>query len=178
MSRIGQKKITIPNGIDVNLTGNVLSVNGPKDQLSMTIHDQLDVRIETPHIYVTRKDDSQKSRALHGLDRSLIANMIQGVSSGYIKEMEIQGVGFKASVQGRNASFSIGFSNPLELMIPDGVDMKVKDNVNILISGADKQKVSNFAARVKSLSPVEPYKGKGIRFKGEIVKRKVGKTVA
>ena len=104
--------------------------------------------------------------------------MIEGVSSGYIKELEIKGVGFKASVQDKNAVFSVGFSNSLKLTVPDGVDMTVKDNVNILISGADKQKVSNFAARVKSLSPVEPYKGKGIRFKGEIVKRKVGKTVA
>lgn len=178
MSRIGQKKITIPNGIDVNLAGNVLSVNGPKGKLSLTIHDQLDVKIESPHIYVTRKDDLPKSRALHGLDRSLIANMIEGVSSGYIKEMEIKGVGFKASVQGGNAIFSLGFSNSLELTIPDGVDMKVNANVNILISGADKQKVSNFAARVKSLFPAEPYKGKGIRFKGEIVRHKVGKTVA
>jgi len=178
MSRIGQKEIEVPSGVEVNLSGNVLSVKGPKGDLSMTVHDQIEVRVEGSCVYVTRKNDAPKLKALHGLNRSLIANMIEGASKGYVRELEIQGVGFKAAVQDKKAIFALGFSSPFELAIPDGVGMEVHNNVNVVISSADKQMVGDFAARVKSLYPAEPYKGKGIRFKGESVRRKVGKTVA
>jgi len=178
MSRVGNKPIAIPAGVDVKQNGTVLSVKGPKGALTITILDGLQVRMDQGVLTLAQDRPEQDLGPQHGLYRSLIANMIQGVSKGYVKEMEIQGVGFKASVQGKKMLFSLGFSKPVEMEIPPDIDVKVNENVMLVISGPDKQQVGNMAAGIKALYPAEPYKGKGIRFKGEHVRRKVGKTVA
>ncbi len=178
MSRIGNQAIAVPQSVNVTISGGSVLVKGGKGDLSLALADGIEAKIEEGCVKVSRKNDEQKSRALHGLMRALIANMIEGVSNGYVKELQIEGVGFKASVQGAKASFSLGFSSPVELDVPKGIDLKVVDNVNIVVSGADRQSVGDFSARIKGLCPAEPYKGKGVRFKGEYVRRKVGKTVA
>lgn len=178
MSRIGQKAVAVPSGVDAKWNGSVLSVKGPKGALFITLPPEFQVRIEQESVSVIPTHPEQDLGARHGLYRSLVANMVVGVSRGYVKELEIQGVGFKASVQGRKAVFSLGYSTPAEIEIPAGIDVKVTENVNVVISGPDKQQVGDLAARLKALYPAEPYKGKGIRFKGEHVRRKVGKTVA
>lgn len=178
MSRIGKKPVDIPKGVEVKVEGGLISVKGPKGSLSMTVNPLVGVQVEGSLIKVAKKQETELTGPVHGMVRSLIANMVKGVSEGYSKALEIQGVGFKSAVQGRKLTFSLGFANPLELAIPEGLDVKVADGVNIAVSGADKQMVGDFAARIRSLYPAEPYKGKGIRFKGEQVRRKVGKTVA
>jgi large subunit ribosomal protein L6 len=178
MSRVGKQPVAIPAGVQAQLTGQELSVKGPKGQLKMKLPPGFQVVIKDNVVTVTPKAEGDETGAMHGLYRSLIANMVQGVATGYVKELEIQGVGFKAAVQGRKAVFNLGYSSPVEMKIPDGIDFKVAENVRLTISGPDKQQVGDFAAHVKDLFPAEPYKGKGIRFKGEYVRRKVGKTVA
>jgi large subunit ribosomal protein L6 len=178
MSRIGKKPIEIPAGVEVQLQGRDVCVNGPKGKLKMTLPGAFEAVLKDKTIVISPKVKGEKSGALHGLYRSLAANIIKGVTSGYSKSLEIQGVGFKAAVQGRKITLNLGFSRPVEMAIPEGIEIKMDDNVNLTISGPDKQRVGDFAAHVKSLFPAEPYKGKGIRFKGEYVRRKVGKTVA
>ena len=178
MSRIGQMPIVIPSGVDVKMDGVVLSAKGPQGALSLAISDGFKVQIDQGILSLSQTRSEKKLGALHGLYRSLIANMIHGVSKGYVKDLEIQGVGFKASVQGNKIVFALGFSRPVEMNIPIGIDVKVNDNVKVIVSGPDKQQVGNLAATIKALFPAEPYKGKGIRFKGEYVRRKAGKTVA
>jgi large subunit ribosomal protein L6 len=178
MSRIGNQVITAPNGVSVNVEGKNVAVKGAKGELSLALPDGIKARVEGSSVFVERQSEEQNVKSLHGLFRALIANMVEGVSRGYSKDLEIEGVGFKASVQGKKASFLLGFSSPVELDIPQGINLTVNDNVNITVAGADKQSVGDFAARIKALFPAEPYKGKGIRFKGEHVRRKVGKTVA
>lgn len=190
MSRVGQKPIPIPAGVEVKLNGKILSVKGPKGMLTRDIPDVFEIRLEPglvaikPKVYppmaaleATRASDPAFS-PLHGLNRRLIANMVEGVTKGFVKELEIQGVGFKGAVQGRKAVFTLGYSSPVEMDIPAGIEIKVAENVNIVVSGLDKQCVGDFAAHIRSYYPAEPYKGKGIRYKGEYIKRKVGKTVA
>ncbi|NLE66656.1 MAG: 50S ribosomal protein L6 [Lentisphaerae bacterium] len=178
MSRIGIKPVAIPKGVEVKVDGGRLSVKGPKGSLSMAVNPLVEVQLEGSLVKVARKQETEQTGAVHGMVRSLIVNMVKGVSEGYTRALEIQGVGFKSAVQGRKVTFSLGFANPLDLAIPEGVDVKVAENVNITVAGVDKQVVGDFAARIRSLYPAEPYKGKGIRFKGEHVRRKVGKTVA
>jgi large subunit ribosomal protein L6 len=181
MSRIGKQPITIPAGAEALLNGQELSVKGPKGQLKMNIPGRFQAVLKDKTIFLSPKVEEKEGEeigALHGLYRSLIANMVKGVTDGYVKELEIQGVGFKAAVQGKKAIFNLGYSRPVEMNVPAGIDFKVAENVNLTISGPDKQQVGDFAAHVKDLFPAEPYKGKGIRFKGEYVRRKVGKTVA
>jgi len=178
MSRVGQKPIAIPAGVDVKQNGAVLSVKGPKGSLSLDVPDGFQVQIEQGVISLSQIRPELELGPRHGLYRSLIANMIQGVSKGYVKELEIQGVGFKAAVQGQTVVFALGFSSPKVMNIPPGVEVKVNESVNVVVSGPDKQQVGNLAAGIKAFYPAEPYKGKGIRFKGEHVRRKVGKTVA
>lgn len=178
MSRVGNKPIPIPSGVEVKLNGAVLSVKGPKGALTLALADGFQVRMDQGTLVLAQVRPEEDLGPQHGLYRSLIANMIQGVSKGYVKELEIQGVGFKASVQGKKLLFSLGFSSPVEVEIPATIDVKVNENVMLVISGPDKQQVGNMAAGIKALYPAEPYKGKGIRFKGEHVRRKVGKTVA
>ncbi len=178
MSRIGRKKIAVPENVVVAVSENVVSVKGGKGELSLVLPPMIEAVVAGGVVSVMRKNDDQSSRSLHGLYRMLLANMIEGVSNGYSKELVIEGVGFKVSLDKSRAVFSLGFSAPVDLEIPPGIDMKVSEGVNIVVSGADKQQVGDFAARIKSLYPAEPYKGKGIHFKGEHVRRKVGKTVA
>ncbi len=178
MSRIGNQVIAVPQSVTVTVSGGSVVVKGKKGELTLALASGIEAKVEDGFVKVSRKNDDRNVRALHGLMRALIANMIEGVSNGYMKELQIEGVGFKASVQGAKASFLLGYSSPVELAVPKGIDLKVVDNVNIIVSGADRQLVGDFSARIKGLCPAEPYKGKGVRFKGEHVRRKVGKTVA
>lgn len=178
MSRLGKKPIPIPAGVEVKLNGKILSVQGPKGKLAREIPDVFAISLEPGLVAIKPKALNPELSPLHGLNRRLIANMVEGVTKGFTKELEIQGVGFKGAVQGRKAVFMLGYSAPVELDIPAGIELKVTENVNILVSGLDKQFVGDFAARIRSYYPAEPYKGKGIRYKGEYIKRKVGKTVA
>jgi len=180
MSRVGKQPIIIPPGAEVQLNGQELSVKGPKGQLKMSIPGSFSAVIKDKTIFISpqKEEEGDEIGALHGLYRSMIANMVKGVTAGYVKELEIQGVGFKAAVQGKKVVFNLGYSRPIEMDIPAGIDFKVTENVNLTISGPDKQQLGDFAAHVKDLFPAEPYKGKGIRFKGEYIRRKVGKTVA
>lgn len=178
MSRIGQQPIKVPAGVTVTWQSPVLTVKGPKGTLRQTIAASLQIRQEAGVLRVILEPPNPELGALHGLQRSLVANMLTGVVQGYSKELEIQGVGFKAALQGRKLVFSLGYSAPVALQIPEGIEVKVIEGINLTVTGADKQLVGDLAARIKSFYPAEPYKGKGIRFKGEYVRRKVGKTVA
>jgi len=178
MSRIGQKPIPIPAGVEVKLNGKILSVKGPKGTLTREITDVFEIRLEPGLVAIKPKASDPGLSPLHGLNHRLIVNMVEGVTEGFSKELEIQGVGFKGAVQGRKAVFTLGYSSPVEMDIPAGIEIKVAENVNIVVSGLDKQCVGDFAAHIRSYYPAEPYKGKGIRYKGEYIKRKVGKTVA
>lgn len=178
MSRVGQKPIPVPAGVEVKLNAKLLSVKGPKGTLSREIPDAFEIRLEPGLIAIKPRTSDPALSPLHGLNRRLIANMVEGITKGFTKELEIQGVGFKAAVQGRKAVFMLGYSSPVEMEVPTGIELKVAENVNIVVSGLDKQSVGDFAAHIRSFYPAEPYKGKGIRYKGEYIKRKVGKTVA
>ncbi len=177
MSRIGQQPIPIPGGVEVRVNGAVLEIKGPKGALSRTLPPGLTAAVDRGQLRIAPVAGASVS-ALHGLTRRLAANMIEGVTRGYGRDLEIQGVGFKAALQGRTLSFSLGFAGPKVLAVPAGLDVKVADGVLVTVTGADKQAVGDLAARIRSLFPAEPYKGKGIRYKGEYVRRKAGKTVA
>ena len=178
MSRVGQKPIPIPAEVDVKLNGKILSVKGPKGTLTREIPEAFEIRVEPGLVAIMPKVADPDLSPLHGLYRRLIANMVEGVFKGFVKELEIQGVGFKGIVQGQKMVLMLGYSSPVEFDVPAGIELKVTENVNIVVSGLDKQCVGDFAARIRSYYPAEPYKGKGIRYKGEYIKRKVGKTVA
>lgn len=178
MSRIGKKPVDIPSGVTVSADGPKISAKGPKGDLSLTVPGRLMARVEGGKVVIGRSDDSRESMSLHGLTRSLIANLLEGVSKGYKKELEIQGVGFKAAIQGQELTLLLGFSAPVKYTIPDGIKIAVEGGVQIVVNGADKQKVGDVTARIRSFFPAEAYKGKGIRYRGEYVRRKVGKTVA
>ncbi|MFH0769892.1 MAG: 50S ribosomal protein L6 [Candidatus Peregrinibacteria bacterium] len=181
MSRIGRKPVAIPGGVTVSVTGNTVTVKGQKETLAYAfLPAAVSVKVEGSRVIVERKEDTDENRALHGLTRQLIANMVQGVSEGYSKKLEIIGVGYKAQVKGRMLVLQLGFSHPIEYAIPAGIEV-VQDekNKNLLtIRGADKQLVGQVAASIRTFRPPEPYKGKGIRYTDEIVRRKVGKAAA
>jgi len=178
MSRIGKRPIDIPGGVSIALEKSVLTVKGPKGQLSLNVPATVKVETDGKQARVSRADDSHLARSCHGTIHRLLSNMIEGVTKGYAKELEIQGVGFKAAVQGRKLVMTLGFSSPVEFEAPEGVQLKVDAGNMIIVSGTDKQKVGDTAARIRGFYPAEPYKGKGIRYKGEHVRRKVGKSVA
>jgi large subunit ribosomal protein L6 len=180
MSRIGKKPIPIPAGVDVSLGDGRISVKGPKGQLEMSWHPSMQVNWDGPGRVVTvqRPDDSRQNRALHGLTRALIANMVQGVQTPYERKLEIQGVGYQASLAGQTLSLQVGFANTIKLPIPKGVSCEVPQPTQILVRGIDKGQVTQFAANVRRVRPPEPYKGKGIRYAGEQVRRKAGKALA
>ena len=178
MSRIGQKSIEVPSGVTAGVEGARVLVKGPKGELQLDLPASITVRVETARVDVLRGDDSRATRGCHGLIRTLIKNMIQGVTEGFSKGLEIQGVGFKAALQGRKLVLSLGFSSPVEYMLPDGINVAVEGNTKLMVSGPDKQKVGDTAARIRAFYPAEPYKGKGVRYIGEYVRRKVGKSVA
>jgi large subunit ribosomal protein L6 len=180
MSRIGRKPVAIPSGVTVEIQGNKVLVKGPKGDLSYAFLPEVGVKVEGSAVMVERKDDTNAGRARHGLTRSLIANMVDGVSKGYEKQMEIIGVGYKAAIKGRTLELQLGFSHPVNFPIPKGIEIgQDEKNKNIIkISGVDKQLVGQVCSDIRSYRPPEPYKGKGIRYVGENVRRKVGKAAA
>lgn len=178
MSRVGIKPVEIPQGVTLKINGATVHAKGPVGELNLTLPPTITAEVAEGKVLVGRADELRSSKALHGLSRTLIANMIQGVSKGYKKELEIQGVGFKASVQKGKLVLSLGFASPKEYAIPAGLKITEEEGVRLAVSGADKQLVGDVTARIRSFFPAEPYKGKGIRLKGEYVRRKVGKTVA
>lgn len=177
MSRLGKKPVTIPSGVKVNVAGRTINVEGPKGKLSYTAQPQIDVKIDGNEVYVHRSGDEGQSKAFHGLTRALIQNMVFGVSQGYRKALEIQGVGYSATLKGKKLELAVGFANKITKDIPPGVDVKVDGGTKIEITGPDKQKVGQFASEVRAVRKPEPYKGKGIRYEGEQVKLKPGKAV-
>ncbi len=177
MSRIGKMPITVPNGVDVTIDGATVRVKGPKGQLEHTIVGGVTVTRDGDTLVVTRADDERRNRSLHGLQRSLVANMVTGVSEGFTKELEIVGVGYRAQAQGTNAiELALGFSHPVRVSAPEGVTFEVPQPTRIIVRGHDKQLVGQVAADIRKIRKPEPYKGKGIRYLGERVQRKAGKS--
>lgn len=179
MSRVGKNPVAVPKGVTVAVHGDVISVKGPLGELSLTAPAVVRVAVDGAVVTVTRNAETREGRSIHGLIRNLIENMIVGVSKGYAKILNIEGVGFKAVVQGKSKLvLSLGFASPVQFEIPAGIKVVEEAGVKLTVSGVDKQLVGDTAARIRSFFPAEPYKGKGIRYEGEYVKRKVGKTVA
>lgn len=180
MSRIGKKPVVIPNGVTVTLEGHHMTVKGPKGELKKDFHPNIPIEIKDNLVIVTRNDDSIENRALHGLVRNLIANMVEGVTKGYEKKMEIIGVGYRAQANKNKISMTLGFSHPVEFTAPEGIEFKMDaENKSLLtISGIDKQIVGEVAAKIRSFKKPEPYKGKGIKYQDEHIVRKAGKTAA
>ena len=177
MSRIGRAPITIPAGVDVTMAeGNVITVKGPKGTLERKLNPQISVEIENGVINVKRPDDEKQSRSLHGLNRTMIANMITGVTQGFSKELEVNGVGYRAAKEGNNLVLNIGFSHQVTIPEENGITIDVPNPNKIVINGIDKQAVGQFAADVRKRRPPEPYKGKGIKYVDEVIRRKEGKT--
>ena len=176
MSRIGKKPVQIPAGVEVAVNGKTITVKGKKGELSFDFYEKLDIAVENNEVVVTRQDDERDSRARHGLTRALVQNMVIGVSEGYKKELELVGVGYRVQQTGKQLELSLGFSHPVFTEQPEGVTFEVPDNTHIVISGIDKQQVGQVAAEIRNLRPPEPYKGKGIRYKDENVRRKLGKA--
>jgi large subunit ribosomal protein L6 len=177
MSRIGKQPIVIPPKVKVAVSGQKVSVEGPKGKLNLELHRRTTLKVEGDKIVVSRSGDDAESKAMHGLSRALVNNMVKGVSEGFVKRLGIQGVGFKAAVQGKNVNLSLGYSHPLLYPIPDQIKVTVEENTKLTIEGPDKQMVGRVAAEIRSYYPPEPYKGKGVRYDDEKVIRKEGKTV-
>ena len=176
MSRIGKQPIEVPQGVDVTLNGQTVRVKGPKGELTFDVHADMTVTLDDRVVLVTRPSDVPQHRALHGLTRMLVANMVEGVMTGFSKTLEIQGVGYVALKKGSGIELRLGFSHTIEYPAPDGVSLDLPDQTTIVVTGLDKQKVGQAAAEIRSFRPPEPYKGKGIRYRGEHVRRKAGKT--
>lgn len=178
MSRIGNQPVTIPAGVTVNATGGHVTVKGKLGELARTLPDGISVAVEGDVVRVTRRNDSRQQRGFHGLSRTLVKNMIEGVVSGYKKELSIEGTGFKSQVQGEKLMLWLGFASPKEFKIPAAITVTEKQGVRVTVEGIDKQLVGEAAARIRGYYPAEPYKGKGIKYVGEQIRRKQGKTVA
>jgi large subunit ribosomal protein L6 len=176
MSRIGKAPIPVPGGVTVTLQGLDVTVKGPKGQLNRTLPEGIAIAQEGDNLVVSPVDGSRRSRERHGLCRTLVANMVEGVSQGYTRKLEIVGVGYRAAVQGKKLVVSAGYSHQVEMMPPDGVTFAVENNTTVLVSGPNKELVGNEAAKVRAIRPPEPYKGKGIKYEGERILRKAGKT--
>jgi large subunit ribosomal protein L6 len=176
MSRIGNASIAIPSGVEVKLSGASISVKGPKGEMSGSIPTIIKAELEDGVLKFARPDDSRESRAIHGLTRALANNMVTGVTEGFSKNLDIQGVGYRADMKGNKLALLLGFSHPVEVEVPKGLNVSVDGTTTVKIEGSDKQLVGQFAADIRSLRPPEPYKGKGIRYEGEHVRRKVGKA--
>ncbi len=176
MSRIGKMPIDIPAGVDVTIDGSTVTVKGPKGELTRTVHKNITVEKDGAVITVTRPNDENLNKSLHGLTRTLVANMVEGVSKGYTKELEVNGVGYRAQKQGDELVLTVGYSHPVTFKETDGISIEVPGPNKIIISGSDKQKVGQFAAEVREVRPPEPYKGKGIKYVDEYIRRKEGKA--
>ena len=179
MSRIGRLPIDIPAGVEVKIEeGNKVTVKGPKGTLEKCLPVEMTIKVEDNQVVVTRPNDLKKMRSLHGLTRSLIANMITGVSEGYEKKLEINGVGYRAQKKGKEITFNLGFSHPVVMTDPEGIETVMEGQNVIIVKGIDKEKVGQYAAEIRELRKPEPYKGKGIKYADEVIRRKVGKTGA
>jgi large subunit ribosomal protein L6 len=176
MSRIGRLPVTIPSGVQVDVDGRAVTVQGPKGTLQLTVADPIDVVYEDGVIRVTRPNDEGPVRALHGLSRTLIANMVTGVTDGYRKTLEIVGVGYRVAAKGKDLEFSLGFSHPVVVTPPEGITFRVEAPTRFVVEGIDKQLVGETAARIRKLRKPDPYKAKGVRYQGEVIRRKVGKA--
>lgn len=177
MSRIGKQPIALPPGVKLELKGRTVFVEGPKGKLNLELPPRTALKVEAGNVLLSRAGEDAQARALHGLSRALVNNMVKGVSEGFVKKLEIHGVGFKAAVQGSTITMSLGYSHPVVYQIPDQVKVVVEDNTKVTIEGPDKQKVGLVASELRSFYPPEPYKGKGVRYAGERIIRKEGKTV-
>jgi large subunit ribosomal protein L6 len=175
MSRIGKQPIPVPSGVEITIEPELVKVKGPKGELSERVARSMEVKQENGEILVTRPTDRGEHRALHGLTRSLIANMVEGVTNGFEKRLEIQGVGYRAQLQGSKLVLALGYSHPVEMDAPEGIDFEVPQPTRVIVRGISKQAVGEVAANIRKARPPEPYKGKGIRYEGEYVARKVGK---
>ena len=176
MSRIGKAPIPIPSGVEVQIAGSTVSVKGSKGTLTMDLHPAMSVAVEDGNVLVSRPSDEAQHRALHGLTRSLIANMVEGVTNGYSKTLEIQGVGYRAALKGSDLEIAVGYSHPVTVKAPQGIAFEVPQPTRIIVSGTDKQAVGQIAANIRAIRKPDPYKGKGIRYQGEYVRKKAGKA--
>ncbi|MEX0936091.1 MAG: 50S ribosomal protein L6 [Gemmatimonadota bacterium] len=176
MSRIGNRPIELPKGVEIRLEGRTVHVKGPRGELSLDAHPEVEVGVADGSVTVTRPTDQARHRALHGLTRSLIANMVEGVTDGFERKLEIQGVGYRAEKKGRDLTFHLGFSHPVPYPAPEGIDLDTPSPTEVVVRGADKQLVGQVAAEIRGIRPPEPYKGKGVRYSGEQIRRKAGKT--
>jgi large subunit ribosomal protein L6 len=176
MSRIGKRPVPLPKGVTASIDGRTVTVKGPKGEISRTVHPELSVALEDQAVAVKRPSDEPRHKALHGLTRTLVANMVEGVTKGFAKSLEIQGVGYKAEVKPFGVQLVVGFSHPVPYHAPQGIKISVDNNTQVKVEGVDKELVGQVAAELRSVRPPEPYKGKGIRYVGEQVRRKAGKT--
>jgi large subunit ribosomal protein L6 len=175
MSRIGKKPIPVPEGVTVSVGPGRVTVNGPRGELAQVVSQRMEIAEEDGTLTVTRPTDRGEDRAIHGLTRSLVANMVEGVTEGFEKRLEIQGVGYRARLQGKSLELSVGYSHPVAITAPDGIEFEVPQPTQVIVRGIDKQMVGEIAARIRRTRPPEPYKGKGIRYACEQIRRKVGK---
>lgn len=176
MSRIGFKPIAIPEGVTVTKEENTLTVKGPKGELTRTFHEDMQIDVQANEIVVKRPSEQKEHRALHGTTRSLIENMVQGVTNGFERRLELVGVGYRANKQGKKLVLNVGYSHPVEFDPEQGIEIDVPENTKVIVKGIDKERVGELAANIRAVRPPEPYKGKGIRYKDEYVRRKEGKT--
>ncbi|GAA0515499.1 50S ribosomal protein L6 [Paractinoplanes deccanensis] len=176
MSRIGRKSIPVPAGVDVTITGQTVKVKGPKGELSHTVSEPITVEKDGAELHVNRPNDERKAKELHGLSRTLVANMIIGVTEGYKKTLEINGTGYRVTAKGKDLEFALGFSHPVNVVPPAGISFSVEKPTQFTVSGIDKQLVGEVAANIRKIRPPEPYKGKGVKYQGEVIRRKAGKA--
>jgi large subunit ribosomal protein L6 len=176
MSRIGRLPIQVPSGVDVTIDGQLVTVKGPKGTLSHTLAEPIAISRDEAVLQVTRPDDEPINKSLHGLSRTLVNNMVVGVTEGYVKTMEIVGTGYRVQAKGSDLEFALGFSHPVVVTAPDGITFRVEAPTRFAVEGIDKQKVGEIAANIRKLRKPDPYKGKGVRYQGEVVRRKAGKT--
>lgn len=176
MSRVGKKPIEIPAGVTVTLDNNHVTVKGPKGELSRTFHSDIEIKVEENVVNISRPTDNKEHRALHGTTRAVLANMVEGVSKGFERGLELVGVGYRASKQGNKLVLNVGYSHPVEIEAEKGLEIEVPTNTKVIVKGTDKERVGALAANIRDVRPPEPYKGKGIRYEGEYVRRKEGKT--
>lgn len=176
MSRIGRKPIVVPSGVEVNISGKTVTVKGPKGTLTNDIHSDISVALENNELLVTRPSDHRTHRALHGTTRSILSNMVEGVSAGFTRQLDLVGVGYRAAKKGNNVVLNVGYSHPVEMEPEAGIELDVPTQTQVIVKGIDKQRVGAMAAKIRSVREPEPYKGKGIRYSDEHVRRKEGKT--
>ncbi|MBM4434861.1 MAG: 50S ribosomal protein L6 [Chloroflexi bacterium] len=176
MSRIGRLPIQLPKGVDVTVTGRTLKVKGPKGELTRTLHPAVDITREDGTVLVKRKDDSRIARAVHGLSRTLLANMVKGVTAGYFKDLEISGTGYRAQLAGKKLQLALGFSHPVEIDPPAGITFATETPQKVRVNGIDKEVVGEVAAKIRGLRVPDPYKAKGVKYAGEVIRRKAGKA--